>query len=168
MQATDLDRAVRHEVVVSGSVEALWDAWTTEEGIKSFFSPACNVDLRVDGPYEILFFPEAEPGKRGAEGVRVLAFQPQRMLAFTWNAPPRLPAVRSQWTHVVVRFQALGEQQTRVTLHHDGWGEGGEWDAAFDYFDDAWPNAILFRLKYRFEHGPVDWSNPPRNSNGTG
>jgi len=148
---------------VEASVDAVWEAWTSEEGIKTFFAPACNVDLRVDGLYEILFNPDAEPGQRGAEGMRIMAFQPKKMLAFTWNAPHDLPNVRDQLTHVVIRLFELPEGRTRVTLAHDGWGEGEEWDKAFAYFVRAWKDVVLPRLKYRFSIGPVDWNSPPTN-----
>ena len=91
----------------------------------------------------------------------VMAVQPERMLAFTWNAPPHLPSVRGQMTHVVIRMFETEEGETRVTLRHDGWGEGNEWDAAFQYFSSAWADVVLPRLKVRFESGPVDWRNPP-------
>ncbi len=155
-------RAIREEVLIEADVDAVWQAWTTEEGITSFFAPACNIELRVDGPYEILFDPDAEPGYRGAEGARILAIQLKKMLAFTWNAPPHLSAVRGQWTHVVIGLHQLGPSQTRVTLFHDGWGDGGQWDQAFRYFQRAWVEAVLPRLRYRFQVGPVNWERPPK------
>jgi uncharacterized protein YndB with AHSA1/START domain len=162
MSRNGADRAVQGEVVVKAAIDTVWDTWTTPEGVTSFFAPACNIDLRVDGLYEILFDPDAQPGQRGAEGVRILAIQPRKMLAFTWNAPPHLPEVRKQWTHVVIRFFDLGGDRTKVSLFHDGWGEGGEWDRAFEYFTKAWLEAVLPRLEYRFSSGPVDWENPPK------
>jgi len=162
MSGCSPDRVIEKQAIVEAGVTHVWDAWTTEEGIRSFFSPACNVDLRVDGPFEILFDPGAEPGQRGAEGCRILAFQPEKMLAFTWNAPPHLAEARKQWTHVVVRFEEVAPGSTGVTIRHDGWGEDGEWDQAFDYFDRAW-DTVLRWLQYRFENGPIDWNNPPRN-----
>ena len=63
-------------------------------GARSFFAPACNIDLRVGGAYEMFFNPEGEPGSRGGEGIRILAIQPKKMLAFTWTAPPHLPNAR--------------------------------------------------------------------------
>ncbi len=91
----------------------------------------------------------------------VMAVQPQRMLAFTWNAPPQLPSVRGQMTHVVIHLFETKDGGTRVTLRHDGWGVGDEWNDAFQYFSSAWADVVLPRLKHRFENGPVDWSNPP-------
>ena len=109
----------------------------------------------------MLFNLEAEHGKQGGEGMVVMAAQPRRMLAFTWNAPPNLPSVRGQMTHVVVRMHETESGETRVTLRHDGWGVGGEWDDAFQYFSSAWADVVLPRLRHRFESGPIDWSNPP-------
>jgi len=162
MQSQNQDRLIHGEVVVDARIDEVWDAWTTEEGVKSFFAPACNIHLSVDGPYEILFDPESEPGQRGAEGVRIMAFEPKRMLSITWNAPPEMSEVRKQWTHVVIRFEETAKGQTKVTLTHDGWGEGEEWDKAFAYFTRAWLEVVLPRLKYRFSVGPVDWDNPPK------
>ena len=79
--------------------------------IRSFFAPACNLELRVGGAHEIFFNPAGQPGERGAEGMRLMAIQPHKMLAFDWNAPPHLSNVRQQRTHVVVRFRELGRRQ---------------------------------------------------------
>jgi hypothetical protein len=88
--------------------------------------------------------------------MRFMALQPKQMLSFDWNAPPQLPEARAQRTFVVVRFEPLADKLTRVTLHHTGWGAGGEWDKAYTYFDRAWAN-VLGNLKKRFEQGPQDW-----------
>ena len=116
MTGSGHERVLEKRADIDAEVARVWEAWTTEEGIRSFFAPACNVELKVDGPFEILFDPGAEPGKRGAEGCRILAFQPGKMLAFTWSAPPHLAEARKQWTHVVVRFEEAGPKSTRVTI----------------------------------------------------
>jgi uncharacterized protein YndB with AHSA1/START domain len=161
MPVENADRAIRGEATVAAPLDKVWKAWTTKEGIQTFFGPDCNVELRVDGAYEIFFDLEAPPGQKGGEGMRILALQPKKMLAVTWNAPPHLPNVRGQQTHVVIRFRALGEGQTKVTLTHDGWGEGAEWDEAWMYFTRAWNEVVLPRFVHRFTVGPIDWSNPP-------
>ena len=148
--------------MVEASLDQVWAAWTTEEGVRTFFAPDARIRLEVGGPYELYFDLQAEPGSRGAEGVQILALQPKTMLAFTWNAPPHLDQVRGQWTHVVVRLRRLEANRTEVTLFHDGWGKGGQWEQAFDYFQRAWKQVVLPRLRYRFDVGPVDWEEPPR------
>ena len=156
------ERAITCEVTVPAPLSEVWQAWTTEEGAASFFAPACRIDLKPGGAYEMLFNLDAPAGKQGGEGMIFLAIQPESLLSFTWNAPPDLPSVRGQMTHVVVRLDEIDPGKTRVTLYHDGWSEGGEWDQAYEYFTKAWAEVILPRLNYRFENGPIDWENPTR------
>ena len=158
-QAQQPDRAIHLERVVKATVDEVWKTWTTQEGIASFFAPASRIEPQVDGAYEMYFAPGSANGQRGGEGNRILAFDPPKMLSFSWNAPPSLPEARKQRTHVVLRFKAV-PGGTLVSVTHDGWGEGGEWDKAYSYFSNAW-RWVLGMLEYRFDKGPIDWKNPP-------
>ncbi|HYC38427.1 MAG TPA: SRPBCC domain-containing protein [Usitatibacter sp.] len=152
------ERALAKEVVVAAPVEAAFKAWTTNEGIQSFFAPEAFVEPRPDGRFSIHMNPYGAAGMKGADDMRVLGVQENRMLSFTWNAPPHLPDARRQRTVVIVRFEPLGESKSKVRLTHIGWGEGGQWDDAYKYFDRAWGN-VLANLEKRFAEGkPVDWT----------
>ena len=152
---------IKAQINIQASRDKVWDAWTTESGAKTFFAPDCRIDLRPGGAYEMYFKPSADPGLRGGKGMIILSVQPEKMLSFTWNAPPHLPEAREQMTHVTIRFSEIDADLTNVRLYHDGWGSGGEWDEAFQYFNEAWKLVVLPRLAFRFEHGPVDWESPP-------
>lgn len=154
------EKSVNGEIIVNTGVKEVWNAWTTKGGIISFFAPDCDIEFRVGGKFEIYFLPSSEK-ERGAEGCILLGIQENKMLTFSWNAPPELPEARKQRTFVIVRFTEVDERHTKVNLTHIGWGEDGEWDAAFDYFHRAWCKVVLPRLKFRFDVSPVDWSNPP-------
>jgi uncharacterized protein YndB with AHSA1/START domain len=151
------ERTIDKQVEIAATLDQAWDAWTTREGITSFFSPDAKIEPRVGGAFEVYMDPLAEPGLKGADEMRYMALQPKKMLSFDWNAPPSLPEARAQRTFVVVRFEPIGDKLTRVSLHHVGWGEGGEWDKAYAYFDRAW-GFVLGNLKKRFDSGPQDWS----------
>lgn len=157
VQVLAAERAIDKSIEVPASLDEAWAAWTTREGIVSFFAPDAKVEARVGGPFQIYIDPGAAPGAKGADDMRFLALQPKKMLSFDWNAPPHLPEARAQRTFVVVRFEPLGDKLTRVSLHHTGWGDGGQWDQAYSYFDRAWGN-VLANLKKRFEQGPQDWT----------
>ena len=43
------ERILQKEVVVSASIEQVWHAWTTPEGLAYFFAPQSNIDLKIDG-----------------------------------------------------------------------------------------------------------------------
>ena len=155
--AVAAERAIDKQVTVNASLDQAWDAWTTREGIVGFFAPDARIEPRVGGAFQIYIDPLAEPGSKGADDMRFMALQPKKMLSFDWNAPPHLPEVRAQRTLVVVRFEPVSERQTTVTLHHTGWGDGGQWDQAYAYFDRAWGN-VLQNLQKRFDEGPRDWT----------
>jgi uncharacterized protein YndB with AHSA1/START domain len=151
------ERALDKEVVVNATLDQAWDAWTTREGIVAFFAPDAKIEARVGGAFQIYMDPLATPGNKGADEMRYLALQPKKMLSFDWNAPPSLPEAREQRTFVLVRFEPIGDKQTKVSLHHTGWGDGGEWDKAYAYFDKAWGN-VLANMQKRFDKGPQDWT----------
>jgi uncharacterized protein YndB with AHSA1/START domain len=151
------ERAIDKEVVVAAPIASVWQAWTSKAGIESFFAPEAEIDPRVGGAFHIHIDPFGKPGLKGADDMRFMALQPLIMLSFDWNAPPSLPEARQQRTFVVVRLADVDGRSTRVTIHHTGWGTGGEWDKTYAYFDRAWPN-VLGNLKKRFDSGPIDWT----------
>jgi len=151
------ERAIDKSVEVAATLDQAWAAWTTREGITSFFAPDARIEPRVGGAFQIYIDPTAELGLKGADDMRFMALQPKKMISFDWNAPPSLPEARGQRSFVVVRFEPLGDKVTRITLHHTGWGDGGEWDKAYAYFDRAWAS-VLGNLKKRFDSGPQDWT----------
>ncbi|MDM7914985.1 MAG: SRPBCC domain-containing protein [Candidatus Eisenbacteria bacterium] len=148
---------IHTEAVVPAPVSEVWRSWTTSEGVKAFLTDA-NVELRVGGPFEFYFLPDAPQGARGSEGCTVLAYEPEKMLSFSWNAPPEFGPLREQHTWVVVRMQPEGEKATRVSLTHLGFEElaAGDppnrdgWAEIRTYFDNAWPN-VLAALVQHFE-----------------
>lgn len=148
------DRAITHERTVDERLNEVWRLWTTPEGLAEWLvgrdderRPNCNVELRIGGPYEFFFVPSAPEGERGGEGNVVLSFEPRRTLAFTWNAPPQFAAERERRTWVVVHFEAVGEEQTKIELVHmgwptSGWADGSDWPDVYAYFDRAWASVL--------------------------
>ena len=157
------ERSIKLEIVLNAPVEKVWKAWTTKEGIRSFFAPDCDIDLHVLGKYDILFAPDAPVGLRGAENNLILAIQEGKLLSFTWDAPPMFPSIRKQRTSVVIRLTQFEPNKTKLSLTHSGWGDGEEWDKVFNYFVIAWGEVVLPFLKHSLDSGPIDWKNPPHN-----
>src|SRR5438552_11623029 len=85
---------VEAEVTVRGTLASVWDGWTTNAGAEKWFAPKSKIELKVGGPFEILFAPDQPEGRRGAEDLRILSFVPQEMLSFEWNAPPQFTRAR--------------------------------------------------------------------------
>ena len=146
----DSARRIEKETVVSAPRSEVWKAWTSTAGVKTFFSQDANIELTPGGPYEIYFDMSKPPGVRGGETNQVVAFEPERVLVFSWNAPPKFGALRNEHTYVMVRFDDAAAGGTRVRLTHFGWREGKEWNEIYDYFDKAW-GFVLGNFEKRYK-----------------
>jgi len=133
---------------IGAPITDVYNAWSTVEGWKSVYGGGpgeANIDLAIGGRYEWLF-----NGSVGSNGCQVLSYIPNRMISFTWSAPPSQPESRLMRTWVVVELSELNGAGTRVTLTHLGFGEGADWDETFNYFQSAW-DRVLGTMKTSLE-----------------
>lgn len=125
-------QVVEHKVVIDAPVEAIWDAITTEEGLRGWIAPEVRVELEIDGAYEIYFWPENDPGKRGIEGTRVLSFVPNRMLSYWGSSPPEFSKIHLKnvaWVTYSLRELETGGVEVR---QYGCWPKFGEaWEQDF-------------------------------------
>ncbi|OGU35442.1 MAG: hypothetical protein A2068_07890 [Ignavibacteria bacterium GWB2_35_6b] len=157
--ASEGEKVIQYEVVVNAEVSEVYETWTTPEGIKTFFAPECEVELKLFGSYHIYFNPQNPVGTKGAEDEMIISFQKNKMLSFTWGFPPVLPDLRdNQKTIVTLRFEDLGNNKTKIVFTQSGWGEGEDWDKGYGYFEKAWKDIVFKNLVDRFENGPIDWN----------
>ena len=149
------------DITVKAPLADVWRAWTTNAGAQEFFCSKAEIEPHPGGSYNILFMPDNEPGKRGAEGQKVLSVLPMEMLSFDWGAPPQFAFARAHPGWVVVQFNPVDESHTHVRLVHLGFDHlkatyphhAEEFDQTRDYFSKAWPY-VLGNLKRRFDEGP--------------
>lgn len=162
-------RIIKKELVLKTSLRDVWKAWTSAEGVKTFFAPEAKIELHLGGPYEVYFNLEDREGLRGSEGCAVLSYLPNEMLSFSWNAPPSIPTLRNkiEKTWVVVSLSEVDGGRVKVSLSHVIGQQGEEWDKYYDYFVPAW-EIVMGRLALRFSSGPVDWSMPREKLNAAG
>jgi uncharacterized protein YndB with AHSA1/START domain len=153
------DRTVVVEATLDAAPRKVFEAWTTPEGLESFFAPRAVVEPRLGGAYTIVFDPEGDPEglSKGTKGARILRFEPDRALAFEWitfiaqaglgpELPPYLPPAqrnaRPLPTWVEIALEPLPEGRTHLTLSHYGFRRGGAWEAAYPYFTSAWARVV--------------------------
>jgi uncharacterized protein YndB with AHSA1/START domain len=143
------ERALRFEVIVPGSLDEVWAAFTTNDGLAAWLWRDVRVDARPGGDWLALF-----PGSTG--GGTIVSLAPKQQLVIAALAPDRFPTVRKERTRAAFAFAAVTPDSTKVTLVQTGWKAGDEWDAAYDYL--AGGNAeLLNQLYQRFVTGPVVW-----------
>ena len=136
--------------VINAPVAEVWKAWTTTEGIESFFAPkAVKVEPWPGGAFELWFGVNMPEGSRGCEGCKVHSVRPMEQLVFEWNAPPTIPTIRVLRTLVYLDFKPLPDNRTELTLRNFGYGDGEEWAKNRAYFTQAWP-AVMAGLEKRF------------------
>ena len=146
------------DIVVVKTIDApvadVWKAWTTTEGIESFFAPkAAKVEPWPGGLFELWFGVNMPEGSRGSEGNRVHSVKPMEQFVFEWGAPPTIPTIRPLRTLVYLDFKPLPGNKTELTLRNFGYGEGEDWAKAKAYFAAAWP-AVMANLEKRFAAKP--------------
>jgi len=145
------EKALVFEVEVPASIEDVWTAFTTSEGLSTWLTPGAVVELRKDGEWTAHF-----PGGATGGGT-IIDFTPRTRLVMSAKAPPMFPHVAAERTTATWTFEPVGDKVTRVKLRQTGWKHGEEWDKAYDYL--AVGNAqLLDILRRRFESGPIDWS----------
>lgn len=135
------------EMDLPGSLCNVWHALTTTDGAQAFLGCNVQIELCIGGPYEILFDASQPAGKRGSETCAILSFLPQRILSFTWNAPPQFTHARDRHTWVIIELEPVTANETSLRLTHLGWSEQisqhpdhrEEWLAVRTYFANAWP-----------------------------
>lgn len=146
---------------IDAPVDTVWSRWASPQGIRKFFVPQSTIELQTLGRLDFHMNPSAPEGQRGAENNRVLAWQKNKMLSFTWDAPPTFPEIRKQRTSVIIRFNELPGDKTNVTLTQIGFGTGSDWDQVYNYFNTAWSAYVLPRLKHSCENSGTNLTNMP-------
>ncbi len=136
------------ELSIPAPLHDVWEAFTTDAGLKTWLAPDVSVELKPGGDWLARF-----PGSTG--GGTILSFVPEKEVVISALAPDRFPHVRAARTRAAFQFTANGNS-TVVRLSQTGWQRGAEWDAAYEYL--AAGNAqLLGMLHHRFVAGPTDW-----------
>jgi uncharacterized protein YndB with AHSA1/START domain len=152
MAAAD-DRILRVETVVDAPVRDVWKAYTTKEGWESWAVPLAEVDFRVGGMIRTNYNKEAGIGGPGTITHHILAYEPERMVVTRFEAPANAAwAKKAEACRVVVRLEPVSGSRTRFVETMVGFGEGPEWDEAYNKFK-AGNERTLEQLRKKFGKG---------------
>lgn len=135
------------DVTVEAPVADVWEDWTTEAGLTSFFAEAAEIELKPGGAYRLYFAPSAPEGSRGNDAGEVLGWQDKQMLNVSWAMPPYMPEIRPHLTVLQIEFVKLDTDRTQVRLFHTGFGQGQAWDEGRAYFEKTWPEVLALYKK---------------------
>jgi uncharacterized protein YndB with AHSA1/START domain/uncharacterized protein YciI len=131
-----------HEGVVDAPVAAVWDAFTTREGLESWMVPHARIDLRVGGRMLTNYDADGYIGDENTIENTILSFEPQRMMSIKATKPPanfpfKAP-IENMWS--VMYFEPAGDARTRVRCVGLGYGADEESQKMRGYFEqgNAW------------------------------
>lgn len=153
-------RVLQQSIEVPAEREAVWRAFTTTDGFRSWAAPFASIEFRLGGFIEASYAPASTVGAPTNIRNEIVAFAPLRMLAIrNRQAPPGAPfdAATFQRLHTVILFEPAGSGTTRVTVLMPGVGAGEAFDGVYRHFErgNAW---TLQQLHKRFAIGPIEWT----------
>ena len=145
------EKALVFQITLPASLDEVWTAFTTTQGLSTWLAPDVFVDLRKGGEWTV-HFPGGATG-----GGSIVDFKPKSEVVMRAMTPPQFPHVAAERTLAIWQFRAAGPKATELMLRQTGWKEGEEWDKAYEYL--ATGNAQLLETLYRrLKDGPIDWS----------
>ena len=117
-----------HFATVNASVKAVWDAYTTTKGIKSWMVAEGTIDLRIGGLMRSSYTKGSDLTGKDVIENKIISYDPEHMLTIqTVKFPDGFMfknAILKVWT--VLYFEPVGEKQTKVTCRMLGWDGSDE------------------------------------------
>jgi uncharacterized protein YndB with AHSA1/START domain len=146
-----------HQGVVDASVDEVWLAFTSKDGLESWMAAHAAIDLRLGGSMMKHYDPKGTLGDSKTIENTILAFEPKRMLSFRVSKPPEgfpFPrAVKNMWT--VIYFEPLNALKTQFREVGLGFGDDEESQKMREFFDRG-NAATLAQLQKHFSaKGPA-------------
>lgn len=152
------DKALQLSMDIPAPPKAVFDAFTTSDGFKSWAVAVAQIDLRTGGAIESSYDPKAKIGDPNNIKNQIVTFIPDQLLVIRNIQAPQGFAGKGafQKTVTVIEFTPIESgQKTRVRLTNTGYGSDAEAQMVFGHFE--WGNAYtLAELKKRFEVGSID------------
>lgn len=116
--ATADDNRQVTEIEIDASLDNVWKAFSTTEGLKSWAAPLADVDFRVGGKWRTNYNAEGKLGDETTIENTILSYDPRRMMSIRPTKFPRgfpfVEAATKTWT--VFYFTPITESRTRVRL----------------------------------------------------
>jgi uncharacterized protein YndB with AHSA1/START domain len=150
----DLSPQVTEGIVHAPPAE-LWKVWTTADGYTRLGPAVVDIDFRIGGLIRAAYDPSVKLGDPKTIQNIILAYEPERMMAFRIQRPPAGFPFPTAWkkTWTVATMTDLGDGRTKLRLTMLGYDASDESQKLRAFFERG--NAYsLERLQRSFE--PAD------------
>ena len=134
-----------HEATLNAPIAAVWNVWTSGEGYKAVGVAQADIDFRLGGLIRSHYRATGVLGDEETIVNRILAYEPQRMIAFRIERPPKTFPFKEAWknTWTVVTLTDLGNNRTHIRVASMGFGTDEESMAMRRFFESG--NASTLR-----------------------
>ena len=141
-----------NEADINAPLRAVWNIWSTGEGYKAVGAAKADVDLRLGGLIRSHYKPTGVLGDEGTIVNRILAYEPQRMMAIQIDRPPKGFPFKEAWRHTwtVIAMTDLGNGRTHLRVASMGFGADEE-SVAMRQFFEAGNAATLKAIQVHLE-----------------
>jgi uncharacterized protein YndB with AHSA1/START domain len=112
------DSRVVYETEIDAEIDAVWNAFTTKEGLQTWMAPLVEIDLAISGKMKANYNPDGKIGDPMTIENTILSFDPKHMLSLKATKFPKgFPfedAARATWS--VFYFSELPSSRTKITV----------------------------------------------------
>jgi uncharacterized protein YndB with AHSA1/START domain len=151
------ERVLTNSIVINAPAAVLWKSFTDPADYRRWAGGVAAVDLRIGGSFEASYDPNGKIGDADNIRHRIVAFTPERLIVFQNLQAPGLPGeALYRGTDIVLQFEPLGPNETRVTVSHVGFGSDAGYDPLYAFFK-AGDARMLRAMKAAYErtHAPA-------------
>ena len=141
------ERVIDLTIDIDATLEEVWQALTTGEGIARWFAPYAAVTPGEGGSVSVGW----DPKEMWAQPITV--WEPLRRM----QTASEMPSADGRMVRLAVDYYVEAQgSRVRVRLVHSGFDDSGSWDNYIDGLDAGW-TYFLFNLKHALErHRGVD------------
>ena len=133
------DNRVVDEFEIQASVNDVWAAFTTTEGLKSWVAPLADIDFRVGGKWRANYNKDGQLGDETTIENTILCYDPKRMLSMRATGFPKgfefVDAAKETWS--IFYFELLSETETKVTIVGLGYNDSEQSKKLRAFFEPA-------------------------------
>ena len=145
------ERVLRFEFTIPVSKQDVWQLLATAEGWKKWAAPVVSVDLKVGGSILTNYDKTKQPGDSGTIRLPIINYLEGEILTLKVVLNESfVESVRrdDQNLQEIIQIFDLGGNKTKVVSSMIGWGEGADWDKAYEFFANGnkWSYEQLLNL----------------------
>jgi uncharacterized protein YndB with AHSA1/START domain len=135
-----------NDAIVQAPVAAVWKVFSTPAGYKLLGVAQVDMDFRIGGLIRSSYAAHGTLGDADTIENRILAYEPQRMLAIAIERAPQAFPYREAWKHTwtVITLTRVRENATLVHIASMGFGTDEESTAMRHFFEKG--NAATLKL----------------------